>query len=103
MTDVQGQWFGPLPLDGAEDCRVRIFATDTFDLECRGRTKYAAQGTWRRYADKLEMSFLWFGRDGAKAKKPDPWVFKVGGRGNTLSVGLDDRTGLRYEWRRAAP
>lgn len=102
MIEVEGQWFGSLPLDGGDDCRIRIFPTGAFDLECRGRTTYAANGRWRRYQNKLEMSFSFFVRDGKPVSPlPEPWVFRTDGAHNVLFVGLPSERGEPHRWKRA--
>ena len=103
LVDLQGQWLGPLPLDGANDCRIRLYPTDNFDIECRGQTKYAAQGTWRRYENKLELTFAWFVRDNQKQKPPTPWVLNIEGQKNALTLTPTDQKAPAYQWQRATP
>jgi len=103
MLDPQGQWLGRLPLDGAEDCRIRLLPTGHFDLECRSSTKYAAQGTWVRSGSSLEMTFAWLARDGKNVKTPEPWDFRMDGLHNALCVGLPTDRGEPYCWHRATP
>ena len=99
--DVQGQWLGPMPLEGADDCRLRIFPTGAFDLECRGRTTYAAKGTWRQWDDNLELRFSFFTKEKKFIKKlPDPWFFSLKAARNELNVGLPNESGHPYKWKR---
>ena len=101
MIDVNGQWLGKLPLDGGDDCRIRILPTGAFDFECRGRTTYAAKGQWRQYENKLEMDFSLFVRDGKPISERPSWVLTTSAMSNTLCVGLPADRGQPYCWRRA--
>jgi len=102
MIDVSGQWLGALPLEGGNDCRIKVLPTGYFDFECRGQTTYAAKGQWRRYGNTLEFDFEFFSRDGrAVAELPEPWRLQTDGVRNVLFVGLPSDQGEPYRWRRA--
>jgi len=103
IVDPQGQWFGRLPLDGADDCRIRLLPTGNFDFECRAAEKYAAQGAWVREGNVLRMTFAWFARDGQKTKTPEPWELRMDGVRNALCVGTPADRGEPYCWQRATP
>ena len=101
MVDIQGQWLGKMPLEGGNDCRLRIFPTGSFDLECRGQTTYAARGNWKQGDDNLEMKFSFFTKNGEHPKKlPDPWLLNVKAGRNELNVGGPNESGYPYKWKR---
>ncbi len=98
IADPQGQWFGPWPLQGADDCRTKLFPNGNFEMECRGRDKYAGTGTWLRRQDRIEFDFRLFVRNGQANAEIKKLTLRTSG---AMCVGrLEDR-GEPYCWKRA--
>lgn len=103
IMDPQGQWTGPWPLAGADDCRTQLFPDGRFEMECRGKEIYAATGKWRRESNHLVFMFNLYIKGGQKIEDMRNLTLRIDGAKNTMCVGqLQDR-GEPYCWRRAKP
>ncbi len=101
IIDPQGKWLGPWPMDGADDCRTKLFADGRFDFECRGKSKYAGMGRWRRDVSHLIFDFSLYVRDGKKVEGMPMMKVRIDGARNTMCVGLEEDRGEPYCWKRA--
>jgi len=92
---LEGTWLGPWPLEGAKDCRTRIWQDGAFDLSCRDASAWSGAGTWVRRAEHLEFEFLVL-REGDRDALQKPKVrLRLTPQGNRLDLG-EEATGLVF-------
>jgi hypothetical protein len=103
VVEVEGAWLGPWPLEGADDCRTRIYPNGQFDLECRQKTTYAGKGTWTRDGSEIRFQFSFLAKNGEKAREAPEISLRTHGSRNALFVGPSNERVQPYEWTRAAP
>jgi hypothetical protein len=99
----EGLWLGPWPLEGADDCRTRIFADGKFDVECKGRDRYVAMGSWYRQSNTVRFEFSHFTRNGSDVREPKPITLRTDGAKNVMFVGRVGEPGEPFRWRRGRP
>lgn len=101
VIDPTGQWFGPWPLDGAKDCRTKLFPDGRFEVECRASESYVGLGRWSREVNHVTFKFNRLVRDGREVQKPPTMVLRIDGTRNSLVLGELRDAGEPYSWRRA--
>ena len=100
VVDPQGAWLGPWPLDGADDCRTRLYPNGRFDMQCRAKERYAASGTWLREGNTIRFDFTLFVRNGETQTIVKPIVLRTDGTCNTMFVGPVGERGEPFKWQR---
>jgi hypothetical protein len=86
-------------LEGAKDCRTRIWQDGAFDLSCRDASAWSGAGRWIRRAEHLEFEFLVL-REGDRDALQKPKVdFQLSPKGNRLDLEQPS-TGLVFVWNR---
>ncbi|HJP82024.1 MAG TPA: hypothetical protein VJ835_00840 [Fimbriimonadaceae bacterium] len=103
IIEVEGSWLGPWPLDGADDCRTRLFPNGQFDLECRQKTTYAGKGIWTRDGNEIRFEFSFLAKNGESSREAPDISLRTDGSRNVLFVGLSHERGEPHKWTRAAP
>lgn len=100
IIDPQGSWQGPWPLDGADDCRTRLYSNGRFEMECRAKDRYAGTGTWFRQGNELTFQFNLFVRNGEQDSAVKEIVLRTDGTRNTMFVGQVAERGEPHRWQR---
>lgn len=103
IIDPQGQWFGSWPLQGADDCRTKLYPTGRFEMECRGKDKYAGAGTWQRDRNHLLFEFRMFVRNEKPVADMKVMTLRIDGVRDGMVVGGLNEAGEPHSWRRARP
>jgi hypothetical protein len=101
VIDPTGQWFGPWPLEGAKDCRTKLFPDGRFEMECRERETYVGLGRWSREVNHVTFEFSALSREGRQVGNTPTMTLRIDGTQNTLALGELRDAGEPYTWRRA--
>ena len=88
---IQGAWYGALPLASAQDCRIRLMNGGRFDVACHGPDQWVGQGAYKWDGSVLTLKFDRLLERGEPALQlPAPIALKMDAKGNEMCVQNSD-------------
>lgn len=102
---MEGSWYGPMPLDGADPCRIRLHDQGRFRFECTGRRQWAGEGRYTSSVDQLtlEYTLLTVDRETVPIASMPVTSFAISGERNQLVLRTEGGETLRWERRTSSP
>jgi len=88
--NFEGAWRGSLPLEDAEDCRLRLGDNGRFDLSCQGE-EWVGLGRWERNGSRIRFEFERVARRERPLTDPPILDLYVEGRGNEIGLRVAER------------
>ena len=98
---VEGRWTGDLPMDGAQNCQMRLLGNGWMDFGCGQPAKLEGAGKWRLSGDELTITWTHLRVDGQSREAPNrPFRATLRGPGNEIRVEPKDGS-PPLTWKRA--
>ena len=87
QPDITGKWIGPLPLQGGNDCQLKLYRDQRFEFACLGRDAPWGEGRWTRDGGRLRLGYTLYGVGERRLPEvPVPTTVEYLPRGNQMDV-----------------
>jgi len=87
QPDITGKWTGPLPLQGGNDCQLKLYRDQRFEFACLGRDAPWGEGRWTRDGGRLRLGYTLYGVGERRLPEvPVPTTVEYVSRGNQMDV-----------------
>lgn len=93
---LEGNWFGPLPLEDAKECRTQLFGNGRFTTYCKGE-EWVGAGRYDSGPDTIRLKFDVLTRRGKVLSDPQPIGMTYVGHGNRIDLRWRE---IEMKWER---